>query len=105
MSTNQEVADALEELAGFVQARGELVFKVRSYRKAAATIRELGVPLEEYRATHSLRQISGVGAAIATKLEGMLELGPRQWLEAYRARKGAGGEAPAEPPPRGDKAG
>ncbi len=89
MVSNEEVAAALEELAEFVQGRGELIFKVRSYRKAAAALRDLEVPLEEYRREHDLRQIPGIGPAIAKKVAGMLDQSPRVWLEEYKARKSA----------------
>ncbi len=87
MATNEEVAKALEELADHVQARGELIFKVRSYRRAAAAIRDLDIPLEEYVKQHRLREIPGVGEAIAKKVADMMRLGPAAWLRAYVARK------------------
>jgi DNA polymerase (family X) len=89
MEQNREIAGALEDLADALLARGELFFKVRSYRKAAAAIRALEVPLAEYRLHHDLQEIPGVGEAIATKVTGMLELGPREWLDAYLARRDA----------------
>ena len=87
---NDDVARTLEELADFLESKGELFFKVRSYRKAAAAIRELGVPLEEFQRSHDLKEIPGVGEAIAGKIAAMLRQGPRVWLEAYEARKSEG---------------
>lgn len=89
MNENLEVAQTLDDLADAVQARGELVFRVRSYRRAATAIRALDAPLSEFRMDHDLREIPGIGPAIAKKIDGMLESGPRSWLEAYLARKDA----------------
>lgn len=88
MITNEEVAQTLEELATALQARGELIFKIRAYRRAAEAIRALGVPLEEYRLGRDLKQIPGVGDAIAKKLSAMLEQGPQQWLAWYLNKDG-----------------
>lgn len=87
MEENLEVATTLDDLAGALQARGDLIFKVQSYRRAATAIRAMEVPLSEYMLHHDLREIRGVGEAIALKVTGMLEIGPRQWLDAYLARR------------------
>lgn len=83
--TNEEVAATLEELASLLEARRELIFKVRAYRKAAAAIRELGVPLEQYRHERDLKGIPGVGEAIARKVADLLDTGSFKLLDELRA--------------------
>ena len=82
--TNEEVASTLDELADLLQARGEIVFKVRSYRKAASAIRQLPQPVEEYRKAHDLREIPGVGEAIAKKVNDLLDTGSFRLLDEVR---------------------
>ena len=48
--------------------------------------------LSEYQLQHDLREIPGVGEAIAKKIEGMLEDGPDRWLESYLAAARRAGE-------------
>ncbi len=88
MKSNQEVAEALEELADLLVARKELPFKIRAYRKAAASIRELEVPLYQYRRERDLREIPGVGEAIAKKVSDLLDTGSFKLLEQLRGEMG-----------------
>jgi len=82
--TNEEVAAVFDELADRLQERGELVFKIRAYRKAAAAVRALQVPLEQYRREHDLREIPGVGDAIARKISDLLDTGSFKLLDELR---------------------
>lgn len=83
--TNLEVALALEELADLLAARRELPFKIRAYRKAAASVRELEIPLDQYRRERDLREIPGVGDAIARKISDLLDTGSFRLLDELRA--------------------
>ncbi len=85
MMTNLEVALALEELADLLAARRELPFKIRAYRKAAASVRELEIPLDQYRRERDLREIPGVGDAIARKISDLLDTGSFRLLDELRA--------------------
>jgi DNA polymerase (family X) len=85
--TNEEVAATFEELADLLQAKKELPFKYRAYRKAAAAIRELPVSVEQYRLEHDLREIAGVGEAIAKKVNDLLDTGSFRLLDELRAAR------------------
>lgn len=87
MKTNQEVAEVFDELADLLVARKELPFKIRAYRKAAASIRQLETPLEEFRREHDLREIPGVGDAIAKKISDLLDTGSFRLLEELRRER------------------
>ena len=82
--TNEEVATVFDELADRLRARKELVFKVRAYQKAATAIRELPVSVEQYRADGHLRDIPGVGEAIAKKIADLLDTGSFKLLDELR---------------------
>ena len=82
--SNEEVAQTLEELARLLEARKELIFKILSYRRAAAAIRVLDVPLVEYRKLHDLEDIAGVGEAIAKKVNELLDTGSLSLLDELR---------------------
>ena len=72
---NAEIAALFERIADLLEIRGENVFKVNAYRRAAENIREVGRPLSEVRAEGTLRQVPGVGEAIAEKIEELLDTG------------------------------
>lgn len=88
--TNEEVALVLEELAVMLRAKRELPFKIRAYQKAASAIRELPVPIEEFRHEHDLREIPYVGAAIAKKVNDLLDTGSFDLLDRLRAEQREG---------------
>lgn len=82
--TNEEVAQTFEELAAMLRARKELPFKIRAYDRAAASIRALPVPIEQYRREHDLMEIPGVGEAIAKKIADLLDTGSFKLLDELR---------------------
>ncbi len=82
--TNEEVAAVFDELADRLQARKELIFKIRAYRKAAAALRELPVPVEQYRRERDLKGIPGIGEAIAKKIADLLDSGSFKLLDELR---------------------
>ncbi|MEU1731969.1 DNA polymerase/3'-5' exonuclease PolX [Streptosporangium sp. NPDC020145] len=79
---NDAVAAALEEYAELFAMAGGDAFRVRSYQKAAKAI--AGFP-EDIAAT-PVRNVPGVGAAIAGKVEEYLERGGFHQLDELRAR-------------------
>lgn len=85
--TNEEVAAVFEELAAMLKAKKELPFKIRAYQKAATAIRELPVPVEQYRREHDLREIPGVGEAIAKKVNDLLDTGSFPLIQRLREER------------------
>jgi DNA polymerase (family 10) len=81
---NAEIASLFERIADLLEIRGENVFKVNAYRRAAENLREAGRPLAEIRAEGTLRQVPGVGEAIAEKIEELLDTGRLQFYERLR---------------------
>lgn len=79
-----EVADLLEEIGHLLDFKGENPFKVRAYRNAARALADLDEPLETLVAEGRLREVAGVGAAIADKIAAYTETGTIPLLERLR---------------------
>ncbi|MFB6138165.1 MAG: DNA polymerase/3'-5' exonuclease PolX [Halobacteriaceae archaeon] len=87
MSRNAEVADRLEELADFLSAR-EVEYKPQIYRTAAANVRDHPAAIEGLAAEgeDAVKEIEGVGDAIAAKIVEYVETGEIAALEEERER-------------------
>lgn len=81
---NLDVAQALYEIADLLEVKGEEVFKVRAYRKAAEALGLLLEEVEELARQRRLTSIPGIGKAIATKIEELLNTGQIEYLEELR---------------------
>ncbi|MDY6892122.1 MAG: helix-hairpin-helix domain-containing protein, partial [Chloroflexota bacterium] len=77
---NAAVAQVFQDMADLLELKDENHFKIRAYQKAARTIEELPVELEQVEEEGKLREIPGVGEAIAKKIHELLTTGR---LEAY----------------------
>jgi DNA polymerase (family 10) len=70
--SNREIADTLDRVADLLELEDENVFRVRSYRDAARTIRDLDRPvatLLEEDGEHLLRNLPGIGAKLAGSIQ------------------------------------
>jgi len=65
---NDQYSALLNRIADLLEIKGELFFKVRSYREAARQIDELGEPVDKLRDEDRLGAVHGIGKAIADKL-------------------------------------
>jgi len=83
---NSEVAKVFQDIADLLELKGENVFKIRAYQKAARAIehypRELKVMIEE---EEDLRSIPGVGEAIAKKATELITTGKLGYYENLKA--------------------
>ncbi|MEX1096167.1 MAG: helix-hairpin-helix domain-containing protein [Planctomycetales bacterium] len=77
--SNQEIAERLDEVAGLLEAQGANPFRVRAYRNAARTVRELDRPLKELvdgdSARERLAELPGVGPSLARAIEQLVRTG------------------------------
>ena len=82
---NSEIARVFHDMADLLELKGENVFKIRAYRRAAQVIehlpKEMAVMLEQ---GEDFQKIPGVGDAIAKKSAELLKTGK---LEAYESLK------------------
>ncbi|MHA2620231.1 MAG: DNA polymerase/3'-5' exonuclease PolX [bacterium JZ-2024 1] len=72
---NREIADLLDRMGDALEIKGELIFKVNAYRKAARVLRELPEDVSTLHAQGRLRELPGVGEGMAKKIAGYLETG------------------------------
>ncbi len=83
---NSEVAKVFQDIADLLELKGENVFKIRAYQKAARAIehypRELEATIEE---GNDLRSIPGVGEAIAKKTTELITTGKLDYYENLKA--------------------
>ena len=66
---NQRISEVFDDIAGLLEIKGEKVFTVRAYQRAARTISRLPTELETMLSDgEDLRQIPGIGKAISDKI-------------------------------------
>lgn len=85
--SNSEIADIFDQLADLLDIEGDNPFRVRAYRNAARTIRSQPRSLAEMVAAgEDLTRLSGIGAAIAGKIQTIVQTGKLPQLEQVLAR-------------------
>lgn len=83
--TNKDIAQIFENIADILEIQGESRFKFLSYRRAAETISELQRDLQAYADEGTLKELPGVGKAIADKITELLETGQLDYYEKRKA--------------------
>ncbi|OGS46119.1 MAG: hypothetical protein A2539_03255 [Elusimicrobia bacterium RIFOXYD2_FULL_34_15] len=76
---NKEIADILFEISELLSIKGENVFKIRAYEKAALNISSLTEDVTEK--VKKGEKISGVGESIAEKIKEYLEIGKLKYYD------------------------
>ena len=81
--TNTEIAAVFEQVADLLEFKDSNPFRVRAYRNAARTIRDLPESMAEIAADpqRSLTEISGIGKDLAAKVATLVETGSLPMLE------------------------
>jgi DNA polymerase (family X) len=78
---NREIADIFDRIADLLEIKGEVIYKVLAYQRAAESLRELASDLNEYRQQGQLTDIPGVGKAIAEKIDELLSSGKLEFYD------------------------
>jgi len=78
---NQEIARVFSRIADLLEIKGELVYKVQAYRRAAEAISEMGEDIRDVQREGRLTDIPGVGKALAEKINELLSTGRLAYLE------------------------
>ena len=74
--SNDEIARLFENMGTLLEIKGDTVFKVRAYQRAARTIDHLSFSLSDaVRDGTDLKQIPGIGKAINDKIHELLSTG------------------------------
>ncbi|MFB3092529.1 MAG: helix-hairpin-helix domain-containing protein, partial [Dehalococcoidia bacterium] len=67
--TNEEISELFEDMASLLEMKGDVIFKIRAYQRAARTISQLPQSLElAVRQEQELKKIPGIGDAISKKI-------------------------------------
>jgi len=72
---NTEISNIFREIAAMLEIKGENVFRIRAYERAALNIESLNKSIEEYNAQNLLRQIPGIGSDLEQKIKEYLTTG------------------------------
>src|SRR5512138_2076327 len=84
MLSNRQLADTFTLIANLSEIKGEVIYKTLAYRKAAENIAGLSREVSEYWKEGKLREIPGVGEAIAEKIDELERTGKLQFLEKLK---------------------
>ncbi|MBI4288814.1 MAG: DNA polymerase/3'-5' exonuclease PolX [Chloroflexi bacterium] len=83
---NAAIARVFQDIADLLELKGEIVFKVRAYQRAARAIEHLPREVEVIRREGgSLRDIPGVGEAIEKKITELVATGKLKFYEDLRS--------------------
>ncbi len=79
--TNQQLAKTFQTIADLLEIKGENIYKILAYRKAADSLSNLSQDVNEIWKEGKLTEVDGVGKAIAEKIDELLSTGRLGFLE------------------------
>ena len=83
---NKGIAEVFRNMAALLEMKGDSIFKIRAYQKAARTIEELSFPLEgAVKDGMNLKSIPGIGDAISSKIQELIATGKVATYERLKA--------------------
>ena len=75
-ATNEQIAELFENMGTLLEMKGDTVFKIRAYQRAARIIEQLSAPLAQaVENGEDLTKIPGVGKAISEKIAEYISTG------------------------------
>ena len=84
MMNNRQLADTFTLIANLSEIKGEVIYVTLAYRKASESLMTLGREASEYWKEGKLKEIPGVGKAIAEKMDELLTTGKLEFLEKLK---------------------
>jgi len=84
MMNNRQLADTFTLIGNLCEIKGEVIYIVLAYRKASESLMSLPREASEYWKEGKLREIPGVGKAIAEKIDELLTTGKLEFLEKLK---------------------
>jgi len=84
MMNNRQLADTFTLVANLSEIKGENIYAILAYRKASESLMALPREASEYWKEGKLREIPGVGKAIAEKIDELLTTGKLEFLEKLK---------------------
>ncbi len=82
--TNRELAETFTLISDLLEIKGEVIYKILAYRKAADSLENLAGDAQAYWRDGRLNDIPGVGKAIAEKIDELLRTGKLEFLERLK---------------------
>jgi DNA polymerase (family 10) len=82
---NAEIAIVFQDIAELLEIKGENPFKIRAYQRAAHTIEHLPTELEQLAREDKLREVPGIGEAIARKISELVNTGQLEFYQKLKA--------------------
>ena len=82
---NRDLAETFNLIADLLEVKGEVIYKILAYRKAADSLTNLGRDVNDVWKEGKLTDIPGVGKAIAEKIDELLSTGRLEFLEKLEA--------------------
>lgn len=83
---NAQIAETFQSIAGLLEMKGEKVFTIRAYQRAARTIERLPMELDAMlREEQDLKKIPGIGKAISEKIAEMVETDSLRYYDRLKA--------------------
>ena len=82
---NSEIAAVFDDIAEILKLKKDNIFKIRAYQKAARTIEKLPVEVAQLVAEDGLREVPGVGEAIAKKITELVATGKLEYYENLKS--------------------
>lgn len=79
--TNRQLADLFQRIADLLEIKGDVIYKILAYRKAADSLTNLGSDINEIWRSGRLTSVPGVGKAIAEKIDELLSTGRLEFLD------------------------
>ncbi len=82
---NSEVAKVFQDIADLLELKGENPFKIRAYQRVIRSIEHLSVEVEQLVKEDRLKEVPGVGEAIAMKVTELVTTGHLDYYEKLKA--------------------
>ena len=84
--TNVDIAARLGEIAALMEFDGEPFFKIKAYERAKRSLEDAETPARVMIQAHTLKDLPGVGAAIAKKIDEIDLTGTCPYLDELRGK-------------------
>lgn len=81
---NYEISFIFYDIADMLEIRGDNFFKVRAYRRAGHSIQNLPVEIEDLARESRLKEIDGIGEALAEKIQEIISTGTCKYYEELK---------------------
>ncbi|HSP07947.1 MAG TPA: helix-hairpin-helix domain-containing protein, partial [Acidobacteriota bacterium] len=82
---NKEIATVLLDISRILELKDENIFKIRAYQNAARSLEGIGEEVHDLIAQGTLKEVPGIGKAIAEKIEELDRTGKLQYFEDLKS--------------------